>query len=316
MRGRLQFLFERMGGGRSKLHHRQIRLKTRDETRVHGHSIAWQVLTLVTRTSWKRGLLFWARFVAKPSLTLRWWKFASSFALARGYPLPHDELLQKPLSKFLVYGMKTAQRLQLLTEHFVIAEQILSRESMKRVWRGDVLNMGEITGRGETYTCLLMLADRCGGRHEGAFAVSLVRSRDQAWLSSGRFTFVRYALDGYTFVAGSMQGPRNAKRLIIEATRDLSGLRPKDAILMVLQGLVAEGGADHFFAISQAKHPIRYRRGRRQSMMRTNIDSFWLERNAEPEATYGFIVTCSRTDGSGKRNESKARFSTLGELFY
>lgn len=316
MRGRLQLLFERIAGGRSKLHCSQIRVKTDGETRVNWQPIAWQVLTLVTRTGWKRGLLFWARFVARPSVTLRWWKFAGTFAVLRGYGVPHDDLLQKPLSKFLVYGMRTSQRLHLLTEHFVIAEQILSRESMKRVWRGDVLKMGEINGRGEIYTCLLMLADRCGGRHEGAFALRLVRSRDQALLCSGRFTFVRYGLDRYTFVAGSMQSPRNAKRLIIEATRDLSGLRPKEAILMVLQGLVSEGGADHFLAISQAKHPIRYRRSRRQSMMRSNIDSFWLERNAEPEVTYGFLVPRSRTDGSGKRNQSKARFSSLGELFY
>lgn len=304
------------GDIRPSLPPREAVPETGDEKPDPRYAITWRILTAIFRLRWKRGLLFWIRFVVNPPLTLGWWRWITAFASSRGYPPPHDELLQKPLSKFLVYGLSGSQRLELVSDHFTIAEKILSRDNMIRLWLGEALDMGEVQGRGETYSCLLMLADRCGGRHEGAFGVKLVRVRDKATLCTVRFTFIRQRSGkGYTFVVGSMQGPRDAKRLIVEVTRDLSGLRPKEAVLMVLQGLVAEGGSKYFMAVSQAKHSIQYRRTRRQSMMVSDVDGFWAERSGEPEDTYGFSIPYSRIDGTDKRNASKAQFNRVGELF-
>lgn len=278
--------------------------------------LLWRILTFGLRVRWKRALLLWLRFAANPLLTIRWWRFIAAFTTMRGFPPPHDELLQKPLSKFFVFGMSSSSRLALLIDHFSIAERILSRESVMSLWRGEWLEMGTVPGRSETYACFIALADRSGGRHEGAFAIKLLRVRDQAVLCTARFIFLRQgAEDRYTFVVGSMQGPRNAKQQIIEVTRDLSGLRPKEAMLIVLQGLAIEGGAQHFLAVSQAKHPIHYRRGSRQSMMLQNIDAFWAERCGEPEDTFGFTVPHSKIYGTDKRSRSKLWFYTIGELF-
>lgn len=285
--------------------------------RASRYPVLRKILTFALRARWKRGVLFWARFAANPLLTFRWWRFLAGFAAGRGFPAPHDELLQKPLSKFLAYGMRSSDRLALLVDHFLIAEEILSRESMMRLWRGDWLEMGVVNGRDETYACHIALADRCGGRHEGAFAIRLVRMRDKALLCTLRFTFLRRGSQGsYSFVVGSMQGPRNGKRLTVEATRDMFGVRPKEAILMTLQGLTVEGGMADFFAISQAKQPIQYRHAKRRSMLLSAIDAFWAERSAKPEVTYGFIVPKSATCGTDVRSRSKACFHTLGELFH
>jgi uncharacterized protein VirK/YbjX len=276
-----------------------------------------KILTFVLRARWKRAALFWIRFAANPLLTFRWWRFLADFTAARGFPAPHDELLQKPLSKFLVYGMHSSRRLALLVDHFRIAEKILSTESLMKLWQGEWLDMGVINGRNEAYMCRIALADRCGGRHEGAFAIRLVRLSDMALICTGRFTFLRKgSRDSYTFVVGSMQGPRNGKRLTVDATRDLFGVRPKEAILMVLQGLTVEGGMPHFYAISQAKQPIQYRSSKRRSMMLSAIDTFWAERSAEPEDTYGFTVPKSVTSGTDGRSRSKICFHTVGELFH
>lgn len=279
-------------------------------------AIAWRILTAFARLRWKRSLLLWLRFLAYPQATLGWWRWLAEAVASRNYPLPHDDLLQKPLMKFLAHGLSGPQRLGLLIGHFGIAEKILSRDSMVRLWQGETLAMGEVQGRGERYRCLLMLADRAGGRHEGAFALRLVRSRDGATLCTVRFTFIYEDLgQSYTFVVGSMQGPRNAKRLIIEATRDLSGLRPKEAVLMVLQGLAANGRAKQFRAVSRERHPIRYRRARRQTMMVSDVDGFWSERCGEPDEVFGFVVPYSRIGGRDRRAASKAQFYGVGELF-
>ncbi|NLS16356.1 DUF535 domain-containing protein [Rhizobium sp. P40RR-XXII] len=287
-----------------------------DGARSPRYVVLSRILTFGLRVRWKRALLFWGRFAANPLLTIRWWRFAATFAAERGLPPPHDELLQKPLSKFLVHGMLGSRRLSLLIDHFSIAERILSAESMTRLWCGEWLEMGFVQGRSETYACFIALADRSGGRHEGAFAVKLMRIEDKAVLCTVRFTFVSQgSQDRYTFVVGSMQGPRNAKQRIVEVTRDLSGLRPKEAILIVLQGLVTEGGIQHFLAVSQVKHPIQYRRRMRQSMMRSNVDAFWAERSAQPEGTYGFSVPFSKICGADRRSQSKMWFHGIGELF-
>lgn len=288
-----------------------------DEPRQFRFLVLWRILTFVLRARWKRGVLFWFRFAAHPHLTISWWRFLAGFAAARGFPAPHDALLQKPLSKFLVYGMRNSGRLARLVDHFLVAERILAKETMMRLWQGERLDMGVVNGRNETYTCRIALADLCGGRHEGAFAVELVRTRDKALLCTGRFTFLRQGSEGgYTFVVGSMQGPRNGKRLIVEATRDLLGVRPKEAILILLQGLSVEGGMPHFLAVSRARQPIQYRRRKRRSMMLSAIDAFWAERSADPEETYGFRVPNSATGGTDRRSRSKSRFHTIGELFH
>ncbi|NLR98244.1 DUF535 domain-containing protein [Rhizobium sp. P38BS-XIX] len=286
-------------------------------TRKSRYRLLFRILTFALRVRWKRGTLFWLRFAASPVLTVRWWRFIMSFAAERDFPPPHDELLQKPLSKFLVFGMGSKRRLTLLIDHFMIAERILSRESMIRLWRGEWLEIGVVDGRSEAYACFIALADRSGGRHEGAFAVKLLRLGDMAVLCTARFMFLREGAEGrYTFVVGSMQGPRNAKQRTIEVTRDLCGLRPKEALLIVLQGLAAEGGMQDFLAVSQAKHPIHYRRGRRQSMMVSNLDAFWAERSAQPEKTFGFRVPYSGVRGADRRSRSKLWFYNIGELFH
>jgi len=278
--------------------------------------VVLRILTFGFRARWKRSVLFWFRFIAHPFLTIRWWSFLARFT-ASGFPAPHDDLLQKPLSKFLVHGMRNTERLKILTDHFLIAAENLSKKSMMGLWRGEWLEMGAVDGRNEQYACQFSLADRCGGRHEGAFAIRLVRVRDRALICTCQFAFLRQGSDGgYTFVIGGMQGPRNGKRLTVETTRDLFGLRPKEAMLMVLQGLTFEGGSRQFRAVSQAKQPIQYRHVNRRSKMRSAADVFWAERSAHLDDTYGFIVPKSTANGTDKRSGSKMCFYAIGELFH
>jgi uncharacterized protein VirK/YbjX len=99
---------------------------------------------------------------------------------------------------------------------------------------------------------------------------------------------------------------------MVSMTRDLSGLRPKEAALMVLQGLAAEGAHD-YFAVAHSRHPIRYRRARRQKMMVSDIDAFWRERSGEPDEIFGFKVPFSSLEGGDKRSQMKSSFFSLGK---
>ncbi|MDH7804186.1 MULTISPECIES: DUF535 family protein [unclassified Rhizobium] len=275
--------------------------------------LALSVATFVLRAHWKRGFLFWMRFFAHPIVTLRWWRFLSRFSATQKLPPPHDELLQKPLSKFLVGKISYARRLDFLMENFVIASGCFSEEVMAALWTGKTIEVGSVHGRAGEYRCTLALADLCGGRHEGAFAVRLIRTSDDVTLWTTKFIFVaRDAGGNRTIAVGGMQGPRAAKQEMVAVTRDLAGLRPKDAVLMLLQGLIQED-AGSYFAVSHARHPINYRRARRQKMLLSDIDAFWRERSAEPDDMFGFQVPVSSLEGADKRSKMKLAFFAMAD---
>lgn len=278
-----------------------------------GHEAGISFLPLLARLAqftrqahWKRSFLLWMRFAAHPMVSLRWWRFLARFSAKEQLALPHDDLLQKPFSKFLIANLSYKKRLTLLTANFHLARDCFSRAVMETVWAGEAVDMSVISGRSDDYRCSLALADRCGGRHEGAFAVKLIRCRDEAILWTAKFMFVNQA-GVRTIVVGGMQGPHAAKQEMVVVTRDLCGLRPKEAVLMVMQAYL-EKDAQSFLAISQARHPINHRRRRRQRMLLSDIDAFWNERLAMPESMFGFEVPVSRMDGSDKRNRMKKAF--------
>lgn len=83
---------------------------------------------------------------------------------------------------------------------------------------------------------------------------------------------------------------------------------------MLLQGLI-ETEAGFYFAVSHARHPINYRRARRQKMLLSDIDAFWRERSAEPDDVFGFQVPVSTLEGADKRSKMKlAFFAMAGRL--
>lgn len=282
---------------------------------LHRFSMGWNIATFILRAHWKRGLLFWMRFAAHPFTTFRWWRYLERFSVERNLPLPHDALLQKPLSKFLMGRISYRKRLDFLMDNFVLASECFAADTMAALWAGKTMEIGTVSGRGDVYRCTLALADLCGGRHEGAFAVRLIRARDDTILWTVKFIFAAQRQgEDWTVVVGGMQGPRAAKHEMVAVTRDLSGLRPKEAVLMVLQGFLP-GNAGAYFAIDHARHPIMRRRAKRQKMLLADIDAFWRERCAEPDDLFGFKVPVSALGGADKRSHMKLAFFSLAERF-
>lgn len=284
-------------------------------------SILSHVLKLGLRVSLKRAIVFSMRFVRHPALTTRWIAFLGEFGERYRLGLPHDDLVRKSIPTFFLHGASSGQRLDLLLNHFDVASEVLSRRSLMALWHGGTLEMGTVSGRSENYRIQLQLADHCGARHEGAFAIRLRRQSDDYALCTVGFIFVRSGEDTYSLAIGGMQGPKgeDAKRALITATRDLGGLRPKDAALLVLQGLVAEGHAALIHAVSNEKHVINRRRLKRRKMMRADLDSYWCDRGGVPSEPFGFCLPIA--DGKAapegnRRDQSKRAFRDIGAWFY
>ncbi|WP_244512666.1 DUF535 family protein [Ensifer sp. LC163] len=283
--------------------------------------ILWQVLELGGRLTWKRAVVFSMRLASHPMLTTRWLAFLGAFGDRHKLGLPHDDLIRKSVPTFLLHGASSRRRLELLMDHFDVASEVLSRRSLMALWRGTPMEMGTVGGRIENYRIELLLADHCGGRHEGAFAIRLSRQSDRCALCTVSFAFVRCGEDAYSLAIGGMQGPRggDGKRALITATRDLGGLRPKDAVLLTLQGLASEGNASHLYAVSNDKHVINRRRRKRRRMMVADLDAYWRDRGGEPSDPFGFSLPIgdgqANEDGN-RRDQSKRAFRDIGAWFY
>lgn len=128
----------------------------------------------------KRAVVFSMSLARHPILTTQWLAFLGAFGERHRLGAPHDDLIRRSIPTFLLHGASSRARLDLLIDHFDVASEVLSRRSLMSLWRRSAIEMGTVAGRSENYRIQLLLADRCGARHEGAFAVraSLGRATD------------------------------------------------------------------------------------------------------------------------------------------
>lgn len=280
-------------------------------------SVFLQTLSLGARISLKRSAVFCLRFACRPVSTFGWISFLDDYARSQALGRPHDDLLRKSLDVFFIQGIASSVRLKLMTEHFRIAADLLRHDDLAALWRGERLDMGRVSGRHENYNMQMLLADHCGSRHEGVFAIKLSRASDDYTLWTASFVFVRGADGSLSLAIGGMQGPKGAeaKRSVITATRCLGGLRPKDAMLLVLHGLVS---APHIMAVSNATHVINQRRRKRRRLMQADLDEYWTERGGTPAEPFGFQLpapSAPQIDSPNRREQSKRAFWDIGASF-
>lgn len=288
------------------------RSPTRRESRRP--SVFLQMLSLGARISLKRSAVFCLRFACRPISTFGWISFLSDFSLKQALGRPHDDLLRKSLDVFFTTGISSPVRLGLMKTHFLLAAELLRHDDLAALWRGERLDMGSVSGRHESYDMQMLLADHCGCRHEGVFAIRLSRARDDYTLWTASFVFVRGDDGTPTLAIGGMQGPKgpDAKRAVITATRCLGGLRPKDAMLLALHGLVS---APDIMAVSNATHVINQRRRKRRRLMQADLDGYWTERGGLPAEPFGFRLPAPpapQIDSPNRREQSKRAFWDVG----
>ncbi|WP_266065002.1 DUF535 family protein [Brucella intermedia] len=284
---------------------------------VASHSMLRQTVSIVSRLKFRKTLAFMLRSSLSPRLTLRWLRFLGEYTEQHTFAPPHDDLIRKSLSSFLVHRMAWKTRLNILTQHFELARQLLCPHVLQALWRGEKLELGTICGRERAYRLQLLLSDHCGSRHEGVFTVRLVDATDDALLCMASFVFVCRPGQSYSLIVGGLQGSAraDAKRAVISATRDLGGLRPKDAIMLVLKGLIAHGATSYLIAVSNSNHVINHRTSKRRKRKLPDLDAYWLDRGGVPFPPFGFRIPADPAinDGCGsRRSNTKIAFWKIG----
>ena len=265
----------------------------------------------------KQTIVFFFRSFYQFGLSSRWIAFIEDFSRGQGLGEPPLELVRKAFGAYFTMNRSLKEREALLERHYLLAGERLPKHVLATLFAGEALELGRIKGKKDDYIVWLRRSDQCGTRHEGEWTAGYECASTGLVLC--RITFILTdGPEGATVAIGGLQGPAREvpKQALVTATRDLGGLRPKDAMLLVVAGLARSLGSPVFHAIDNDGHPINYRAKRRQSRMLTDYDDYWRERGGEAGGPFGFVLPvkdpAEAEPGNKRRDEAKQAFFDCG----
>lgn len=184
---------------------------------------------------------------------------------------PH--LLFRMQRPYLRAGLPPETALRWLREHFAWLSRNWSPAQI-RAWQGEgplhVARLG--AGPLERYAIELRLA---GARYckEGELALAL--TLDDEPLMTAVFTVHGHGAITVLDI-GCVQGAPGSSESIRQATRDLSGLRPKQAVLLAVRAFAVHYGIDAIVGVPNDAH-VSLARRRTRGRVNMDYDRFWQE---------------------------------------
>jgi uncharacterized protein len=231
---------------------------------------------------------FWLRTLLAPRVAWRWRDHALGLYRDHGAAAPSSQVLLKPLHAYLRRGLTPAARPGVLVDHHRWFSRLFDTDCLRRLCAGEPLELARLSGRKNTrFRLCLVNATTVQTPREGECTICLTRDGDPTPLS--RLTFSLTAFDGSLALAiGGLQGPSPGhKREVIEATRDLHGLRPKDATLLAARSIAEGLSAESVHAVRDALHVHKTWADHPKL---ASYDSYWRERGAIAGGPLGFIL--------------------------
>lgn len=231
--------------------------------------------------------LYLLRSLLAPTVSARWRRFISEFHRQAGAARPVARVLAKPLRNYVHRGFWPRRRLDLLIEHYHWFGAFFSRDCVRRVCSGEALPVVALQGRKGTQYCLFVVASVVAiMQREGELAIYLAKGPNEPKLCRLSLSFSNVA-GKLSIVIGGIQGPLTAhKRDVIEATRILYGLRPKDAVFLAARAMAQALSVRAVHAVSDANHVLKRLQDKSKF---SNYDAYWLERGGVAEGPYGFF---------------------------
>jgi uncharacterized protein VirK/YbjX len=226
------------------------------------------------------------RSLLAPWVAAKWTLFVSRLHRELGASAPSKAALAKPLRRYVHFSLGPRGRLELLLGHYAFMSRRFSRDLQFRLCDGQTLEIAALQGRKEAQFRLELGSSAfASGYREGEIVLYLKRVCDGALLSQLALLFVGGRND-LTLVIGGLQGPRPGhKREVIDATRLMHGLRPKDATLLAARALAdALGGVA--WAVADAGHVFHRKQGRAKL---SDYDAYWRERGARAAGRDQFV---------------------------
>jgi len=233
----------------------------------------------------KKTKFFVLKYVQYFPYSQRWVRFIDGYyGRYTGETAPVELVRTKFLRSFYSRKLSPVARLGKLKGHYDFLESHFRDHLVRTVLSGAEIRLASMTGKsGGLYD--IGLAQHPRYRAEGDLTLFLRRRGDDVALAALTFSFASgvgsFGITGGrpSLHIGGLQGPQadDGKQRVVDATRDLNGLRPKGAVLSALYDLAAVLGATDIEAVGMVNHPLN---DRRHAVFADN-DSFWAEQGAQ-----------------------------------
>ena len=255
------------------------------------------------------------RSLLAPVTAVRWSRYIRALHHDVGAAAPPTRVLAKPVRRYLHRALWPRQRLEMLLEHYRWLRALFSREFIAKICAQEALPAVVLYGRrASEYDIFVVASNVVYMQREGELAICLAKRPANMELCRLSLCFAR--VDGEpTVVVGGLQGPASThKREVIDATRDLNGLRPKDAALLAARAMGRALGFNVLHAICDANHVLRRLQDKAKF---SRYDEYWSERGGKRGGPFGFVfgpLEASAPSGD-RRDATKAAVVAGMEAF-
>jgi uncharacterized protein VirK/YbjX len=218
-----------------------------------------------------RSLLHW-------NATTRWLRFMESEPSLAQAPIEVRRVLADKIHRpFARFGLTTAQRVDMLINHYTALAALLQPAALLELVAGHRLKLVEIQGReaGEVY--VMTLSREMESQHQGELTIMFIEQATNVILAR-IVTNLTVDNDGRrVFLLSGLQGPHPAyKAEIVKVTRHLNGLRPKRAVVEAACALARWAKAEKLIATSKRNH-VSQTKAKWQRKIYADYDTFWEE---------------------------------------
>jgi len=259
---------------------------------------------------------YWLRSLLAPISAARWRRYITALHARVGAQPPWARVLAKPLRSYLRQGLAPRKRVAILIETYDWLQARFSPAILKRLCDNESLELVTLEARkGSRYTVFLTTAVNVALQREGELGLFIAKSATDVMLCRLAMTFTQ--INGRVVLAiGGLQGPPSAnKRDVIDATRELHGLRPKDAALLAARAFAQSLGLEEAHAVSDANHVLN----RLQDTAKfSNYDGYWQERGATAGGPFGYVFPALQTgepEDANKRGAIKQAIVAASQEF-
>ena len=233
----------------------------------------------------KKTKFFVLKYLQYYPYSQRWVRFIDGYyGRYTGEVAPVEMVRTKFLRSFYSRKLGPAARLDALKAHYQFLETHFRDHMVHTLLSGTEIRLASLTGKGGGLYDF-GLAQHPRYRAEGDLTLFLRRRGDEVALAALTFGFASGG-QGLVMRIGGLQGPQadDAKQRVVDATRDLNGLRPKGAVLSAFYDIAHVFGANTVDAVGMANHPLN---DRRHAVFADN-DAFWAEQGAVAVASGDF----------------------------
>jgi uncharacterized protein VirK/YbjX len=256
------------------------------------------------------------RALVAPVSALRWSRYLTALHARVGAGAPPARALSKPLRSYLIRDYWPHQRVSILMETWEWLQARFQPNFLKRICNNEDALILSIKARKDSeYGLYLASAVNAAMQREGEIAIYCARSPRDEKLCRASFGVVSVG-GRRALVIGGIQGPEGArKREVIDATREMYGLRPKDAVLLAIRAFAAEAGLAEVHAVSDARHVLTRLTNKAKF---SNYDDYWRERGARSGGPFGYVfdgLEKGAPDGSKRDALKFAILRAMGDFF-